>query len=241
MKNDYLEVYALYHGDVKIVSWKAPRLQTGDGSLYRLSMDRTLTDEQSKIEFDYYIKNRTNGSIKNAFEYLKRQTAVLNKETQEVRDLRFTEVKKLKSNEKFLEECFKRMDSYQEERRSYNTMNSIVFGSWNAMYDKYSSDSLKEKRRQLEKDSDTYQWNLEIIIRDIVGESIIHHCSECSKPVDLSIESVQSYGWNVRSAIDGRLAYSGMFMYKKSEETEISDEISKAYEKSRNIKLPLEG
>lgn len=240
MGNDYLKHYALCHSEVKNISWKAPRIQTGDGSLFQISLDRTLTDDQSKAEYDYYVKSKTNVSIKNAFEYLKKQAAILNSESKEIKDLRLLETKKLKSNEKFLDECFKRMDSYSENSRTYNVMRSMIFGDWNSVSDKYSSDSLKKKIRQLEKDTNTYWWNLDMICRDIVGDSLAHSCSECF-PESPSMNGQSSYSWAVRSAIDGRIAYLDFYIYKQAEETEVSDEIASAYEKSRNVKLPLKG
>ena len=240
--NDYLVHHALSHGEIKINSWKAPRVQTGDGSLYKLNFDRTMTDEDSLNEYNYYLKNKTNASIQNALAYLKKQAGVLSAESRAVSDLRLKEIKKIKSDEKFLEECFKRMDELSEDSKSYSAMRSIIFGGWRALSDKYSSDILKDNQRQLEKDSRTYYWNTNVIINDILGDSIRHSCDVCEPKRQNDIVHLQNeYRWNIGSLLDGQKYYPSMYDYNITEETKISDEIARLYEKSRNIKLPLAG
>lgn len=238
MGYDYLKFRELYHGDIKQISWKAPKVQTGDGSLYRISQERTLTDAESQAEFLYFRKYKTSPSIKNAFEYLKKQARILNSENEEFIEQRLSEVKKRKSDDKFLEECFKKMDLYPEENRSYNSMRSIIFTGWHSLAGKYASDSLKTKQRQIEKDQRTYSWNKSTIVRDIVGGVSVE---DFDVPQEMTNIEANNYRWNVSDAIDGRNVYPTPYDYKVTEETEISDEIAKLYEKSRNIKLPVEG
>lgn len=235
--NDYLKFCEIRHSEPKQNSWRPPKVQTGDGSLYKIDYNRTLTDDDSKLEYEEYLKKKTNTSIKNAREYFKKQSAIVFKESEQFVILRLSEIKKLKTNPKFLEECFKAMDGYPDSNKSYDTMRMIIFNGWRSLSDKYSSDSLKKLSRQLEKDNRTYAWNLGVVTTDIVGLDIQH--SYCDEP--RYEQSYNTYKYNVRDSIDAKMFFPYIDDYKRDDEVEISDEIAKLYEQDRGIKLPLKG
>ena len=243
MVNDFRKINALMHSNdiQEHKSWTAPKsIRTGDGSLYQLDIERTMSDLDSKLEYQEYLANNTNQSIKNAYEYEKAQAKIMYYENKQLVDLLIEEVTKLKSNDKFIQECFNKFDWYQDEQKSYNLMRSIIFDSWgNSMADKYSSNELKEMRRQLDSDRRTYQINIDIIYRDILGEYIEHsNMMDTVNPKDK--DNIWQYKSYIRNGIDGMSYYSSIYEYGQSLETKIADEISKIYETTRNVKLPLQ-
>lgn len=182
---NYIYLNELYHHGIKGQKWGVRRFQNADGSLTKLGQQRYYSDDERKDMASQAKKKVTSSfihphssrdfslekvdDIREAGEFLRSQSTVITDNFNEYDKCVQKDLKSLKTNQKFLDDCKK----YMKTADADDDIETLTYYAIDAVYDnmyKYESQDTKKAFQKFDKSVKDYYDNVKSITDDIVGE-----------------------------------------------------------------------